>query len=172
MFHSVCHPTVVGRFLSRALGALIGCTACFAASTALGQATVRVEFVVEVPADTPADASVFLAGSLPQVKMWQAEGVRLEPRGAGRFGVAIDLPRGARLEYKYTRGSWESVEKSPDGTERANRTLQVTGSQTVTDAVARWASGTPAEPRQNTLTGNIRQLDDFESRILENRRPV
>src|SRR5262245_5048199 len=76
-----------------------------------GKDTVKIEFLVTVPADTPADASVFLAGSLPQVGPWKADGVKLERRQNNQFGLSIELPKGGKLEYKFTRGTWEAVEK-------------------------------------------------------------
>ena len=57
--------------------------------------------------------------------------------------VTLTLPDFASFDYKYTRGTWETVEKEADGvTEVPNRGLTVdygsSGTQTVSDTVVNW----------------------------------
>jgi hypothetical protein len=57
---------------------------------------------------------------------------------------SIDLPfrDGTAIQYKYTRGSWEAVEKDEACGEIPNRTLTVDGakgaSQVIEDTVDKW----------------------------------
>ena len=109
--------------------------------------------IVHVPADTPANASVFLAGSLPGVGSWKADGVQLARADDGTYSGGLTLEAGQTLEYKFTLGSWDAVEKAADGGDLANRVSNVgTSAAPITATVDRWAS----EPvRVNTVVGSL-----------------
>ena len=53
--------------------------------------------------------------------------------------VEFELAKDQPIEFKLTRGSWETVEKHADGSERPNRTLTPTRDATVDVTVAAWA---------------------------------
>ncbi len=110
--------------------------------------------IVHVPADTPASASVFVAGSLPSVGSWKADGVQLARATDGTYSGDLALDAGQTLDYKFTCGSWDAVEKAADGSDRANRQLLVgTTATPITATVERWAS----EPaKANTVVGTLR----------------
>ncbi|MDD2716529.1 MAG: CBM20 domain-containing protein [Candidatus Wallbacteria bacterium] len=80
----------------------------------------KVVFRVLVPAGTD---KLYLTGSHPALGSWSADGIRLECC-SDNFTAAIELPTG-EYEYKYTRGSWDTVEKGKSGEELKNRRLIV-----------------------------------------------
>lgn len=133
---------------------------------------VSVELIVNVPADTPPDAVVHVAGSLPQLGgVWRPDGVPLARRDDGTWRARLAFPRGATLQYKFTLGSWQTVERDAAGKDIANRRLPLDGDRAVRLVVEGWASGAP-QPREHTLTGDVRFHENFESRILGNRRTI
>ena len=69
--------------------------------------------------------------------------------------LVIDVPAGTLLEYKVTRGSWETVEKARDGSDRANRTLDVVCEATVEIVIARWADAGAKASTRHALTGRV-----------------
>ncbi|WP_421828313.1 alpha/beta hydrolase [Larkinella sp.] len=76
-----------------------------------------IRFELTTPADD--DRPVFVSGSFCQ---WypDVERFQLQKTGPGKY--CIELPAGlAPLEYKYTRGSWDSVELSAAGEGVPNR---------------------------------------------------
>jgi alpha-glucosidase len=93
---------------------------------------VTVTFEVHVPAGTPTDVPIHIASSATgwtHVPLtWIAPGVA---RGT------LTATRGDWLDYKLTRGSWESVEKLADCGEAPNRT-RVASATTIVDTVERW----------------------------------
>ena len=115
---------------------------------------MHIPLIVHVPADTPASASVFLAGSLPGVGSWQADGVQLARASDGIYSGSLALEAGQTLEYKFTCGSWDAVEIAADGSDRDNRVAHIDAAATpITATVERWA----AEPvRANTVVGTLR----------------
>lgn len=102
---------------------------------------------LSVPAGTPADADVYVAGTF---NGWDpaAERFRMTRRPDGRYGIA--LPRAVRgpIEFKFTLGAWDRVETAADGGDVPNRYLVVPdeAAPTWTGAVARWREATADRP--------------------------
>jgi predicted alpha/beta superfamily hydrolase len=100
--------------------------------------------LTRVPAGTPANATVYVAGSFNR---WNpaAEGYRLTP--TPQRGYSITLPDSIRgsIEFKFTLGSWETVETTAAGGEVSNRTFVIpaTGPASYTGVVERWRDGSP-----------------------------
>ena len=132
---------------------------------------VKLTFVVQVPPSTPPGAPVWISGNLPALGSWNGAGVRLDSLGGGRFAGGVTVERGAALEFKVTRGSWETVEKDAAGGEIANRRWQVAGGDTVRVTVGAWRDQTEgrAAGRPVTLTGDIRRHPGFPSRFVRSR---
>jgi hypothetical protein len=107
--------------------------------TATQGAAVAVTFVVHVPANTPPSDAIYLATNAGN---WTPNGTRLAPLSGGRWSATLQLAPGTQIEYRYTRGSWATDERTAAGTPVANRSLTVAksaGTQSVDDVVARWA---------------------------------
>ncbi|GJM17954.1 MAG: phosphonate ABC transporter ATP-binding protein [Phycisphaeraceae bacterium] len=104
---------------------------------------------MQVPTDTPATATVYIAGSF---QGWDpgSPAHALAKLPDGRWSITLDLPDGTPIAYKFTRGDWGTVEKGPGGEEIADRTHTPNGTQTVDHTVARWADG-----NASTITGNV-----------------
>ena len=137
--------------------------------------TVATTFQLAVPAGTPADAGVFIAGNL-LAPPWKPDGVRMTRTAGGSYTVTIELPAGAALEYKFTRGSWATVEKTAAGADISNRRLHVSSSettQTVADTVLQWgAGGAGAAKPATSLTGHFKMHADVASAHLASTRNV
>jgi predicted alpha/beta superfamily hydrolase len=120
---------------------------------ALILAQVEVRFRVVAPAETPADAVVFVSGDAAALGSWRADGLRLVRDGDAWVGRAT-LPEG-RFEWKATLGTWDRCEVAADGGDRPNRVDRAVEGAVVEATVARWRSGAP-ERRASTATGDIR----------------
>lgn len=133
--------------------------------------TVDVVFRVKVPADTPPDIRVYVAGSLAAVGTWKPDGLVLKPDSKRFYSARVALPRDAVLEYKVTLGSWQRVEKQRNGAEIPNRRLEVTAGAVAEIEVEAWARGTTTKPKPS-LTGTIKFHERFASRHLGNARTL
>ncbi len=130
--------------------------------------TVSVVFRIEVPT-VPPDPEVWISGNLPEIGQWNGAGVRGRQVAPNVFEIVQRFPRGASLEFKVTRGSWETVEKGLKGEEIANRRFVAATSETVDVVVANWRDfGPQTEGRggASTLTGHWRLHEDFESESI------
>ncbi|MCH2085124.1 MAG: helix-turn-helix domain-containing protein [Saprospiraceae bacterium] len=76
--------------------------------------------IASIPESTPKDASIYVVGNFNE---WDPGHPRCEMKknADNTFSIAIDV-REDTLQYKFTRGSWETVEGKKSGRARANRT--------------------------------------------------
>jgi len=109
------------------------------ASAAAETRPVDVTFVVTLPGNTPVADTIFIAGDF---QGWDPGGTPMTKVGATSWTITLPFTEGDRPQYKFTRGSWEAVEKDPGCAEIPNRTVEVTfgsdGSQRVADTVGKW----------------------------------
>ncbi|WP_422723962.1 alpha/beta hydrolase-fold protein [Hyalangium rubrum] len=133
-----------------------------------------VHFSVEVPANTPANAEIWLSGNQPALGEWNGAGVKLEKGSSGsRYFTCIPFATGTNLEFKVTRGSWDSVEKDAQGGEIDNHLHAVSAPARISVQVGSWRDLGPVEEQPDTLTGNIQYHDvDGASVGLRNRQLI
>ncbi len=132
----------------------------------------HVELVVHVPAETPADAKVFVAGSVPALGNWRPDGVPLPRQPNGTYTAEVELAAGQSIEFKITRGTWATVEQNADGSDRPNRTATIDAdTQMIEVTVARWATGKPASRPPTTVVGTLK-LHTIDSRHLKQARTI
>jgi hypothetical protein len=114
--------------------------------------TVTVTFNVTVPLTTDGTGkSVYIAGSLSSLDgnlpSWNADGVVLTQIDSTHWTITLTGIEGTMIEYKYTLGSWDYVEKDSSCGEIANRQLTlsygINGMQTVNDTVLNWRNVAP-----------------------------
>jgi hypothetical protein len=114
--------------------------------------TVTLVFNVTVPATTDATArSVYIAGFLDRLDgglpQWNPSGVVLTRVDATHWTITLTGKEMTQLEYKYTLGDWDHVEKDAGCGEISNRPLTLgygtTGTQTVNDTVLNWRNVSP-----------------------------
>ncbi len=114
--------------------------------------TVSVVFTVTVPASTDGTGrSVFIAGTLDRLDgglpSWNPGGVVLTRVDATHWRVTLTGKEATQIEYKYTLGDWDHVEKDAACGEISNRLLTLsygtTGTQAVADTVQNWRNVAP-----------------------------
>lgn len=118
---------------------------------------VKISFVVSVPKDTPKDSDVFMAGSITVLGPWQPNALKLTRGEDNLYRTTIEVPSGAAFEYKFTRGSWSTVEKNEDGSELTNRQSSATSDTELRVSIAKWA--VPEPVKVSTATGDIRSIE-------------
>lgn len=113
---------------------------------------VQVTWRVRVPADTPEADTVFLPGALPAMGPWDPGKVAMTRVAAGIWETTLPVMEGTTVEYKYTRGSWETVESWGEILGPVNRRVTITagpdGTQLVDDT-----SVDPATPDSHEAVG-------------------
>jgi hypothetical protein len=96
-----------------------------------------VHLLVNVPADSGA---VYAGGSLDRLGPWEATALPLRPLTPTLYEGFLAAPTGEPFEFKFTQGTWETVEKAPNGAELANRRFTPAGDADVEFTVERWGA--------------------------------
>lgn len=101
--------------------------------------TVEVTFSVTVPDNTPAGDTVFIAGAF---QGWDPGATPMTMAGDHAWTITLPFAEGEVPEFKFTRGSWDAVEKDAGCGEIPNRTVTVVygtdGTQAVEATVEKW----------------------------------
>jgi predicted alpha/beta superfamily hydrolase len=128
-------------------------------------------FKVHVPESTPPDASVFVAGNVDMLGPWDPGKIELGRIGEHLYAITLVLPVGTELRYKFTRGSWETVEKGPNFEEIADREHTVVGDEDVAVWIDGWRDFAPRR-EVHTVVGDLRTHFDFPATKLGNTRTI
>jgi hypothetical protein len=109
---------------------------------------VAVTFRVLAPPGTPADATLYVPGNIDQLGPWDPGKQAMTNRGNGIWEATVTVLDGTDIQYKYTRGTWETVEDWGSITGTNNRSVTVDGGITQTmvvdDTSTEW--GVPGVP--------------------------
>lgn len=112
--------------------------------------------VVSVPENTDSLDNIYLAGNFNNWNPGDPDFV-LTKKENGTYFITFSPPVG-NLQYKFTRGSWTSVEGGSQGEEIQNRTLLFTGEdQSVVVKILSWKDKGTGE---NTREENVMILDE------------
>ena len=109
---------------------------------------VAVTFRVLAPPGTPADATLHVPGNIDQLGPWDPGKQSMTKRGNGVWEATVSILDGTDLQYKYTRGTWETVEDWGSIVGTTNRGVTIDGGITQTmlvdDTSTEW--GVPGVP--------------------------
>jgi hypothetical protein len=87
--------------------------------------TCEILFQVTFPASTPQNDPIMITGDLFNPPWQEAPEAGLMQRNGSSAELQISLPQGKNIEFKFTRGRWELIEKASNCQELPNRTLFV-----------------------------------------------
>lgn len=124
-------------------------------------AIARISFELTIPQDTPPGEPLYLVGSFngwnPADPQFQLQ--RVADQATGTWALSTSHV----LEYKITRGSWQTVEKGERGVEITNRVLTPTADATVAGRVFEWTDR--ASPDQKIYDPRVERVT-FASQAL------
>jgi hypothetical protein len=124
-----------------------------------------VTFIVKAPNNT---AKITIAGNHSQLGDWNPQTVELNKIDNGKFIRTLYIPNG-ELEYKITRGSWDTEALNIEGNIPNNHKIIVANDTTIVHVFHEWRdNNTP----KSKITGNAIYHRDFYSPQLNNMRDV
>lgn len=130
--------------------------------------------VVSVPTTTPDDAQIFITGNHDVIGNWNGKGAQLKEIGPNLFEFNAEMPVGSDVEFKFTRGSFSSVEKTAQGNELPNRKIHITAGTPLNKrfTVEAWADQVTSPATKPVITGWYSIRRAVKSRFLEPARDV
>jgi predicted alpha/beta superfamily hydrolase len=100
----------------------------------------KVSVIVIVDCDSlPENSSIYITGNDEQLGNWQPDFTKLSEIESGKWQKEILFKKGKNLEYKITRGSWESEALNDDGSLPTNHKLNVEKDTIVRIKINLWA---------------------------------
>ncbi|MBN8566741.1 MAG: alpha/beta hydrolase [Flavobacteriales bacterium] len=140
----------------------------FLISSLLLQAQVTLR-ITSIPNNTPLGATIYLAGSINNWTPGNSAFI-MQPDGLGAFQITIPEGTGT-VEYKFTRGSWPTVEGNANGGFLPNRSFTFTGNpQTINLSILSWED--LGGGNNSTAASNVQILSPsfFMPQLNRNRR--
>ncbi|MBK6785622.1 MAG: phosphonate ABC transporter ATP-binding protein [Saprospiraceae bacterium] len=115
--------------------------------------------ITDFPQNTPSDANIYLAGSFNQ---WNPgnENYILKKDNDGKYRISLNIAPG-NYQFKFTRGSWATVEGTADGKVISNRSFIYNGTPTDLNLkIAGWEdisgqSTSTASPQVSVLSSSF-----------------
>lgn len=114
--------------------------------------------VVSLPANTPPEDNLYIAGDF---NGWNpgAEAQKLQKNEEDQWFITLPAANeGSSIQFKFTRGSWDKVEKGASGEEIPNRTFTYGNGQTVEVTIYNWADGGGGS--SSTAAANVSIVDE------------
>ncbi|NJF25890.1 phosphonate ABC transporter ATP-binding protein [Thermococcus sp. Bubb.Bath] len=139
-------------------------------SSQTGPKEVTVTFIVSVPKYTPKNSSIYIAGDF---NGWNPgdERYRLKPLPDGTWAINLTFPYGKVIQFKFTRGSWETVERGPSGGEMPNRVFAFLSGGVKHFTIYNWRDFVESTSGgTHTITGNVKTFDIFVPQLNTTRR--
>jgi len=114
--------------------------------------------VTSIPANTPPGANIYVAGTFNNWNPGDPTQI-LTPLGNGRYEIVLTPPVG-QVKYKFTRGSWATVEGNANGGYLPDRVWNYTGQPTTLElAILSWEDlggvKSTAAPNVQILSNNF-----------------
>lgn len=131
--------------------------------------SAQVTFVVQsLPANTPSQDNLYIAGDFTG---WQPglPAYMLQKNGDGKWSITLAAQAsGTVIKFKFTRGSWATVEKGPGGEEIADRTFTFGNGNIVNITISNWSGGGST----STAAANVKIMntDFFMPQLNRTRR--
>jgi len=130
---------------------------------------VKVRFVVSSGKlnDT---SSVYITGNGEKLGNWNPSIVKLNKQNDGSWGIDLSFPKGEKLEYKFTLGSWGKEALTNSGIPPKNSNLTADQDTVVSATINKWGEGTSVKSSfKGQITGEVRYHRNFQASGLRPR---
>ncbi|MBI3586410.1 MAG: histidine kinase [Ignavibacteriales bacterium] len=135
----------------------------------------HVALKVIVPPATPKDAIIYIAGNHPVLGDWDPGKVKLQKENDSVWTTHFNPPKGAVVEFKITRGSWNTQAMYQQGSIPQNTRLLVNEDTVVVLRPVTW-SDLSAKSKQGIagggVTGTVRYHHGLKGEGLAHERDV
>ena len=123
--------------------------------------------ITSIPTNTPTAATIYVAGSF---NGWNPSSTPMVSDGNGNFVYTVPEESGI-AEYKFTRGSWSTVEGNATGNYLPNRTFTFSGTaQTLNLTIQSWEDLGAGNPSTAASNVHIMSNSFFMPQLNRNRK--
>jgi len=130
----------------------------------------QITFEITTRTPLPVGEQVFITGNHELLGDWSPDGMPLTRVDDNVWSGTAVIPADSTVEYKITRGSWQTEEVLEDGNTPPNAVIKPDGNRLISHQVARWKdTGISPIPQ---ITGNYRVHEGVHSKYLRFDRRV
>jgi predicted alpha/beta superfamily hydrolase len=140
------------------------------AELSTAQDTAQVTFIVEAE-NVPDSSIVYIAGNDVSLGRWAPDGQLLEFIN-NQWQKKLLFKKGVSLEFKFTRGSWQTEALNNDGSVPANYRLKIINDTTVVFKIKLWADqfvSSELKIISGQITGTVKYHTNFKGRKIRPR---
>jgi len=128
---------------------------------------VNVNFEV-IGEGLPSDSKIFVTGNDDQLGNWRPDSIQLEKNEEGNWAKSFSFERGKKLEFKITRGSWETESLDDDGSVHENYMIEVLNDTTIHIKVNLWADQVKRKI-EGQITGTVEYHRNLQGKGIKPR---
>jgi len=141
---------------------------CLLTLVSHAQVTLKI---IAMPASTPENETIYIAGTFNN---WNPNNASYILTANAANQPEINLPVGSgSIEFKFTRGNWESVESTENGSFVPNRTFTYGNGQTIEITIAGWEDLDGGGGGNSTAAPNVHIVsEDFAMPQLNRTRRI
>ena len=132
---------------------------------------MRMLVVVQTAISLGVGEQVFLTGGSDELGRWNVSAVPMTRTDDRRWEATLALRSAEPIEFKVTRGSWETEEVDAQGKLMANHVLRPVDGGTAEIQVAGWKDDRLAKVKPG-IAGDYRRLPKIHSKFLDRDRDV
>ncbi|HLF35858.1 MAG TPA: alpha/beta hydrolase-fold protein [Cyclobacteriaceae bacterium] len=121
----------------------------------IGRSPITVTFLLYSP-DLPDYSNVYITGSISDLGNWDPSRIIMQPLGNHRWSKKIMLDEPGIVEYKFTRGSWNTEAAGDTGGPLPNFILEVAGDTVVEHNILYWLNRDPSRKIRSQVTGTVK----------------
>ncbi|MBK9099142.1 MAG: histidine kinase [bacterium] len=127
-------------------------------SCSRNEVSVKIEVVSN---NLPTGSVVYITGNDDQLGNWQPNLTALEEVEKGKWIKSFSFPRGKKLEFKFTRGNWETEALNEDSTTPPNYAFEVRNDTTISIEINLWA-----DQVERKIGGQITGIVEYHKNFL------
>lgn len=134
------------------------------------QDTAQVTFIVEAE-NVPESSMIYIAGNDVSLGRWAPDGQQMEFI-ENKWQKKLQFQKGVSLEFKFTRGSWQTEALNDEGSVPANYKLKIINDTTVVYKIKLWADQfVPSRGKiiSGQITGTVQYHKNFKGRKIKPR---
>ncbi len=122
----------------------------------------NVNLNVVITADNlPDESTIFITGNDEQLGNWQPDSIQLEKNENGTWTKSFSFEKGKKIEFKITRGSWETEALNDDGSVPENYLLELMNDTTIQIKINLWADQVE-KAIEGQITGTVMYHKNFQ----------
>jgi len=136
----------------------------------IAQNTVQVTFIIEAE-NVPDSSMVYIAGNDVSLGRWAPDGQPMEFID-NKWQKKLHFSKGISLEFKFTRGSWQTEALNDDGSVPSNHRLKIINDTIVVYKINLWADQfVPSGEKiiSGQITGTVKYHKNFKGRKIRPR---